>query len=86
MTETGALDGFSPLSLISAELDPAPDRSSLPMTIEQSVDPLATVGLFDLTFGSATFGARVPFQPIRDVRQLYEDLETTFQLGVKTRA
>lgn len=60
--DTASLDGFSPLALITAELSAAPDPASLPMTVEASLDPLASVGLFDLTPGSETFGRRVPFQ------------------------
>jgi hypothetical protein len=56
------LDGFSPIAHLTVELSDAPDPSSLPRTPEESLDPLASVGLFDLSPGSASFGARVPFR------------------------
>ncbi len=61
-TDTSVLDGFSPNALIAVELSEAPDPASLPLTPEATLDPLATVGLFDLTPGSDTYGERVPFQ------------------------
>jgi len=60
--DTTALDGFSPLAMIAVELSDAPDPTSLPLAPAQSLDPLASVGLFDLTPGSETYGQRVPFQ------------------------
>jgi len=59
---TQGLDGFSPIAHLTVELSEAPDLSSLPHTPAQSLDPLATLGLFDLTPGSATYAARVPFR------------------------
>jgi len=56
------LDGFSPVAHLTVELSEAPDVSSLPRTPRESLDPLASVGLFDLTPGSPSFGARVPFR------------------------
>jgi len=56
------LDGFSPIAHLTLELSDAPDVSSLPHTPSESLDPLASVGLFDLTPGSPSFGARVPFR------------------------
>jgi hypothetical protein len=61
IADTALLDGFSPLALIAVELSDPPDPASLPLTVEASLDPLATVGLFDLTPYSPTFGQRVPF-------------------------
>ena len=58
---TKSLDGFSPIGGISVELSDAPDPDSLPRSPEASLDPLASVGLFDLTPGSASYGDRVPF-------------------------
>lgn len=55
-------DGWSPLGSISIELSAAPDPASLPLTQEESLDPLASMGLFDLTPGSESFGERVPFK------------------------
>lgn len=55
-------DGFSPLQPIVLELSSPPDPESLPKTIEDSLDPLATVGLFSISPGSPSYGARVPFR------------------------
>jgi hypothetical protein len=56
------LDGFSPIAHLTVGLSEAPDLASLPGTPQDSLDPLASVGLFDLTPGSPDFGARVPFR------------------------
>jgi hypothetical protein len=56
------LDGWSPIGPIGVQLSAAPDPDTLPLTPEASLDPLATVGLFDLTPGSDTRGERIPFQ------------------------
>jgi hypothetical protein len=56
------LDGWSPIGNLSVELSAAPDPATLPLDPEASLDPLASVGLFDLTPGSATWGERIPFQ------------------------
>jgi hypothetical protein len=56
------LDGFSPIAHLTVELSDAPDLASLPRTPAESIDPLASVGLFDLTPGAPGFGARVPFR------------------------
>ena len=56
------LDGFSPIAHLTIGLSEAPDPASLPQTPEQSLDPLASVGLFDLTPGSPGFASRVPFR------------------------
>jgi hypothetical protein len=58
----GHPDGFSPAGPIVVELPEAPDLVSLPMGLEDSVDPLATVGLFDVDPESPTFRQRLPFQ------------------------
>ena len=55
-------DGWSPIGPLIVELSAAPDPDTLPLTQEESLDPLASVGLFDLTPGSASFGERVPFK------------------------
>jgi len=55
-------DGWSPVGSLAVEISAAPDPESLPQSQEESLDPLASVGLFDLTPGSASFGERVPFQ------------------------
>jgi hypothetical protein len=62
LPEANKLDGFSPIAHFVVELAEAPDVSTLPLTPAQSLDPLATVGLFDLTPTSPTFGARIPFR------------------------
>jgi hypothetical protein len=56
------LDGFSPLGPFVVELSTAPVAASLPTDQTASLDPLATVALFDLTEGSAAYGERVPFK------------------------
>jgi hypothetical protein len=58
---TPSFDGFSPLGGITLLLDGAPDPASVPKDAAASLDPLAAIGLFDLTPGSPSFGARVPF-------------------------
>jgi hypothetical protein len=62
LTETNRLDGFSPIAHFVVELSDAPDPTSLPRTPAESLDPLAAVGLFDLTLGSSEFGRRIPFK------------------------
>ena len=61
LTETNKLDGFSPLAHYVIELSDAPDPTTLPLTAAASLDPLGTIGLFDLTPDSQTRGERVPF-------------------------
>jgi hypothetical protein len=62
LTETNKLDGFSPIAHFVIELSDAPDPTSLPQTAAESLDPLASIGLFDMTQGSASFGQRIPFK------------------------
>jgi hypothetical protein len=66
LRDTRTLDGFSPIAHITLELSEAPDPYSLPWTPAESLDPMAAVGLFDITPGSPHFGERVPFR--MDVR------------------
>lgn len=68
LPETNTLDGFSPIAHFVVELSDAPDVSTLPLTPTASLDPLATVVLFDLSPDSPTYGERVPFllQPRTD--------------------
>lgn len=68
LTPSLALDGFSPIALFVVELDAAVDASTLPRTPAESLDPLATVGLFDLDPSSPDAGARVPFDLAIDDR------------------
>jgi len=63
---TRVLDGFSPIAHITLELSEAPDPYSMPWTPDESLDPMASVGLFDVTPTSPTYGARIPFR--MDVR------------------
>ncbi len=62
LMETNRLDGFSPIAHFVIELSEAPDPTSLPRTPAESLDPLATIGLFDLSRGSSEFGRRIPFR------------------------
>jgi hypothetical protein len=62
MHETSALDGFSPVGGIVIKLSAAPDTASLPLTPQASLEPSATLRLFDVTPGSDTLGQRIPFQ------------------------
>jgi len=61
LAETNRLDGFSPIAHVVIDLSEAPDPASLPLTPAASLDPLATIGIFDLAADSATYGQRVPF-------------------------
>ena len=61
LPETNRLDGFSPIAHFTIELSDAPDASSLPQTPAESLDPLASVALLDLSAGPS-FGHRVPFR------------------------
>ncbi|MEM7137726.1 MAG: hypothetical protein AAF500_14175 [Myxococcota bacterium] len=58
----GTSDGYSPLGPVVIELSERPDPDSLPTTPTESLDPMATVGLFDVDPGSPSYGARVPFE------------------------
>ena len=62
LPETNKLDGFSPIAHFVVELSDPPDLSTLPLTPADSLDPLATIGLFDITPDSPTYGQRVPFR------------------------
>jgi len=59
---TLACDGFSPVGGIAIELTDAPRESTLPRGAAASLEPLASIGLFDVTPGSPSLGERVPFQ------------------------
>ncbi len=58
------LDGFSALAPIVVEVPVSLNTSSLPMTEEESLEPVGTIGLFDLTEGGPTYLSRVPFDLI----------------------
>jgi len=62
IADTPQLDGFSPIAPIVVELSDPADPATIPRTPEESLDPLASVGLFDLSPASPTRGKRVPFQ------------------------
>jgi len=62
IADTATLDGFSPIAPLVVELSDAADPSTLPRTPEESLDPLASVGLFDLGPASPARGKRVPFR------------------------
>lgn len=71
LRETNRLDGFSPIAHFVIELSEAPDPQSLPFTPSQSLTSGASIGLFDLTPGSSSFGQRVPFRvALRDDRSV----------------
>jgi hypothetical protein len=61
LPETNKLDGFSPIGHLTIELSDTPDPASVPRTPAESLDPLASVALLDLSPG-AGFGKRVPFR------------------------
>jgi hypothetical protein len=55
-------DGFSPVAHITIQLSAGAHPNTFPRTPEQSLDPLASVGLFDITPGYSGFATRVPFR------------------------
>jgi len=55
-------DGFSPVAHITIPLSVSADLDTVPQTPEQSLDPLASVGLFDITPGSPDYASRIPFR------------------------
>ncbi len=55
------LDGFSPLAPIVVPVPDALDLKSLPTDETASIDPLATIGLFDVDSSSPDYGKRVAF-------------------------
>ena len=61
LDDTRDLDGWSPIAHLVLELSEAPDPSTLPRTPVESLDPLATISLLQLTPG-AGFASRVPFR------------------------
>jgi hypothetical protein len=67
LRETVKLDGFSPIAHATIEFTDPPSPASLPTSPAASLDPLATIGLFDITENSPTFGDRIPFRAqVRD--------------------
>lgn len=61
-TAIGTVDGFSPLGPIIVELPSAPELESIPMKPAESLEPLATVGLYDVSSTSPSYADRVPFE------------------------
>ena len=62
VSDTRGLDGFSPIAHLTIELSEPPDPQSLPHTPIESMDPMASVGLFDVDSRSPSFGSRLPFR------------------------
>jgi len=63
-------DGFSPVAHITIPLSAGAHPDTIPHTPEQSLDPLASVGLFDITSGNSAYATRVPFRlEARSVRK-----------------
>ena len=60
--DAATLDGFSPLAHWVIELSDPVDPASVPLTPAASLDPLATIRLYDVTSESAAFGRRIPFR------------------------
>jgi hypothetical protein len=64
LTPMRALDGMSPLAPLVVALPAALDPTSVPRTAAESLDPFATLGLFDIDTASSEHGQRVPFDAI----------------------
>lgn len=62
LRDTNKFDGFSPIGHLVIELSAAPDLTSLPRSAQESLDPMASIVLFNITSGSADFGRRIPFE------------------------
>lgn len=60
--ETTLLDGFSPVGGITIPLNARPDQGTLPLTDRASLDPDASIRLYDVTPGAESLGERVPFK------------------------
>ncbi|HEX4338861.1 MAG TPA: hypothetical protein VH062_23305 [Polyangiaceae bacterium] len=58
------LDGMSPLAPIAIRLPDALAPQSIPTTTKDSLDPFATLGLFDIDPASPERGTRVPFDAL----------------------
>jgi hypothetical protein len=64
LTPTRSLDGMSPLAPIVVAFPDAVDPQSIPRTAADSVDPFATIGLFDVDSSSARYRKRIPFEAL----------------------
>jgi hypothetical protein len=62
LSEVNQLDGFSPIGHFVLEFSDSVDPASLPATPAESLEPSASVGLFDLDPTSPTYARRVPFR------------------------
>jgi hypothetical protein len=62
LREANRLDGFSPVGHLVIELSEPPDPASLPGTAAESLDPLASIGLFGLDPEADDFARRIPFR------------------------
>ncbi len=62
LPQTNRLDGFSPIAHWVLELSDPPDPATLPRTPADSLDPFATMALYDVTLGTPDYGRRVPFR------------------------
>jgi len=80
LTETNRLDGWSPDAGLVVLLSEAPETSSLPRTPAESLDPLASIGLFDLDPQSPRYGQRHPFALSVRADRLPDDATPTHQL------
>jgi len=58
------LDGMSPLAPIAVRLPDVLAPSSVPLTAKDSLDPFATLGLFDVDPMSSDHGKRIPFDAL----------------------
>lgn len=61
-SELDGLDGWSPIAPIVVPLSGAVEASSLPRTVEASLDPTATVALVDVDPDGPDWGRRHPFE------------------------
>jgi len=62
LVQTNQLDGWSPIAAVVLLLSEAPDLESLPRGAAESLDPLASIGLFDVDPASPRYGERHPFE------------------------
>jgi hypothetical protein len=61
---TEGVDGFSPATPIVVNLPEAIDPASIPATTEASLDPTASLALYDTDPDSTSFGQRLPFYAV----------------------
>jgi len=80
LLQTNQLDGWSPIAAVVLLLSEAPDLGSLPQSPAESLDPLATIGLFDVDPASPSYGERHPFELSLRSDRLTGDPGPTHQL------